>query len=238
LITAANVRDPQGGNRNSRSLRFRDFDHNHLTPARAPGLTVRRIRRTGSTVSERTLAQKEMGMTAKDMSAEAGDRSRTVTWKPPIVDPVAIASMSGLDYLQSLLDSNRPPPIAALLDISLTRIGPGVAVFSGTPAEYHYNPIGVVHGGFAATLLDSALGCAVHTTLKPGFAYTTVELKVNYVRPLLMSTGPVTAEGKIIHVGGRLATADARLTDAAGKLYAHGSTTCMIFPVGDKPGSK
>jgi uncharacterized protein (TIGR00369 family) len=189
-------------------------------------------------MSERTLAQKEMDMTAKDMGTGTGERSRTVTWKPPIVDPVAITSMSGLEYLQSLLDSDRPPPIAALLDIALTRIGPGLAVFSGTPAEYHYNPIGVVHGGFAATLLDSALGCAVHTTLKPGFAYTTVELKVNFVRPLLMSTGRVIAEGKIIHRGGRLATADARLTDASGKLYAHGSTTCMIFPVGDAPGPK
>ena len=108
-----------------------------------------------------------------------------------------------------------------------------MAVFAGTPAEYHYNPIGVVHGGFAATLFDSALGCAVHTTLKPGFAYTTVELKVNYVRPLLMSTGPVEAEGKIIHVGARLATAEARVTDSTGKLYAHGSTTCMIFPVAE-----
>jgi uncharacterized protein (TIGR00369 family) len=87
-------------------------------------------------------------------------------------------------------------------------------------------------------LLDSALGCAVHTTLKPGFAYTTVELKVNYVRPLLMSTGPVEAEGKIIHVGARLATAEARVTDSTGKLYAHGSTTCMIFPVAEGRRSK
>jgi uncharacterized protein (TIGR00369 family) len=166
------------------------------------------------------------------------ERSRTVTWKAPIIDPAAITSMSGLEYLQQLLDSNRPPPIAALLNFSLTRIAPGLAVFSGTPAEYHYNPIGVVHGGFAATLLDSALGCAVHTTLRAGSAYTTIELKVNYVRPLLMTTGPITAEGKIIHVGTRLATAEARLTDTAGKLYAHGSTTCMIFPVGDKPAAK
>jgi uncharacterized protein (TIGR00369 family) len=119
-----------------------------------------------------------------------------------------------------------------------SRIGPGVAVFAGTPAEYHYNPIGVVHGGFAATLLDSALGCAIHTTLKSGFAYTTVELKVNYVRPLLMSTGPVEAEGKIIHVGARLATAEARVTDSTGKLYAHGSTTCMIFRVAEAQRSK
>jgi uncharacterized protein (TIGR00369 family) len=105
------------------------------------------------------------------------------------------------------------------------------AVFSGAPSEFHYNPIGVVHGGFAATLLDSALGCSVHTTLKPGFAYTTIELKVNYVRPLRMTTGIVSSEGEVIHVGSRIATAEARLTDAAGKLYAHGSTTCLIFPI-------
>jgi uncharacterized protein (TIGR00369 family) len=161
------------------------------------------------------------------------ERQRTVTWRAPIIDVAKIASMSGLEYLQHLIDDDLPPPIAELLNFRLSRIGPGVAVFEGTPAEYHYNPIGVVHGGFAATLLDSALGCAVHTTLKPGFAYTTVELKVNYVRPLLMSTGPVEAEGKIIHVGSRLATAEARVTDATGKLYAHGSTTCMIFPVAE-----
>ena len=161
------------------------------------------------------------------------ERHRTVTWKAPLIDVAKIASLSGLEYLQHLIDDDLPPPIAELLNFRLSRIGPGVAVFAGTPAEYHYNPIGVVHGGFAATLLDSALGCAVHTTLKPGFAYTTVELKVNYVRPLLMSTGPVEAEGKIIHVGSRLATAEARVTDSTGKLYAHGSTTCMIFPVAE-----
>lgn len=159
--------------------------------------------------------------------------TRTVSWQPPIVDVARIASMSGLEYLQYLIDANHPPPIADLLNFNLTRIAPGVAVFTGTPAEYHYNPIGVVHGGFAATLLDSALGCAVHTTLKPGFAYTTVELKVNYVRPLQLTTGPVEAAGKVIHVGSRLATAEARITDGQGKLYAHGSTTCMIFPVAE-----
>ena len=166
------------------------------------------------------------------------DRTRTITWKPPIIDPAAVASMTGLEYLQSLIDTDRPPPIAALLNFSLTQVGPGLAIFSGTPAEYHYNPIGVVHGGFAATLLDSALGCAVHTALKAGLGYTTVELKVNYVRPLLMSTGPITAEGKVIHIGNRLATAEARLTDVSGKLYAHGSTTCMIFPVAAKQDPK
>src|SRR5882757_3629527 len=161
------------------------------------------------------------------------ERHRSVTWKAPIIDVAKIASISGLEYLQHLIDADLPPPIAELLNFRLSRIGPGVAVFAGTPAEYHYNPIGVVHGGFAATLLDSALGCAVHTTLKPGFAYTTVELKVNYVRPMRLTTGVVSCEGQVIHVGSRIATADARVTDAAGKLYAHGSTTCLIFPIDD-----
>src|ERR1700676_3561480 len=142
----------------------------------------------------------ETQMSTSTDSAEPASRTRLVTWKEPVVDLAQIAAMSGFDYLHHLLDSGRAPPIGALLDFRLVRVEPGRAVFSGTPSEYHYNPIGVVHGGFAATLLDSALGCAVHTTLKPGFAYTTVELKVNYVRPLLMSTGPVEAEGKIIHV--------------------------------------
>ena len=166
-------------------------------------------------------------------SAEPATRNRLVTWTEPVFDPAQIAAMSGLDYLQHLLDTRRGPPIGALLDFQLVRIEPGRAVFSGTPSEFHYNPIGVVHGGFAATLLDSALGCSVHTTLKPGFAYTTIELKVNFVRPLRMTTGLVTCEGQVIHVGSRIATAEARITDAGGKLYAHGSTTCLIFSVSE-----
>jgi uncharacterized protein (TIGR00369 family) len=174
-----------------------------------------------------------MTTVAEADSTEPPLRTRVVTWKQPVVDRAQIAAMSGLDYLQYLLDSERTPPIAALLDFKLVRIEPGRAVFAGTPSEFHYNPIGAVHGGFAATLLDSALGCSVHTTLKAGFAYTTIELKVNYVRPLQLTTGVVSCEGQVIHVGSRIATAEARLTDAAGKLYAHGSTTCLIFPVND-----
>jgi uncharacterized protein (TIGR00369 family) len=160
-------------------------------------------------------------------------RSREFQWYEPIVDRAQIASMSGLEYLRSLMQSGRGVPIGALMDFHLVKIDTGLAVFSGTPAEFHYNPIGVVHGGFAATLLDSALGCSVHTTLKAGLAYTTLELKVNYVRALRLSTGPVTCEGKVIYVGNRIATAEGRITDAGGKLYAHGSTTCLIMPMGE-----
>jgi uncharacterized protein (TIGR00369 family) len=162
----------------------------------------------------------------------APSRSRTVTWSEPVPDLRAFAAMSGLDYLRHLLsDGTLAPPIGVLMDFRLTRVEHGLAVFAATPAEFHYNPLGTVHGGFAATLLDSALGCAVHTTLKPGLAYTTVELKVNYVRPMFATTGLVTCEGRTISVGSRIATSEARLTGADGKLYAHGTATCLIFPI-------
>ncbi len=162
-------------------------------------------------------------------------RSRTVTWELPVLDSAELAGMSGLEYLRrGLLAGGMRTPIARLMDFRAVRFEEGLAVFEGTPAEFHYNPIGSVHGGFAATLLDSALGCAVQTMLQAGFGYTTVELKVNYVRPLTLSTGPVTCEGKAIHVGGRIATSEARLSDAGGKLYAHGTTTCLIFPLGER----
>ncbi|MBC8075392.1 MAG: PaaI family thioesterase, partial [Chloroflexales bacterium] len=100
---------------------------------------------------------------------------------------------------------------------------------AATPAEYHYNPIGSVHGGVAATLCDSAMACAIHTTLPAGVGYTTLELKVNFVRPITVQTGRVTCEGTLIHMGGRVATAEARLTDASGALYAHATTTCLVL---------
>jgi uncharacterized protein (TIGR00369 family) len=105
----------------------------------------------------------------------------------------------------------------------------GRAIFEGEPTEYHYNPIGVVHGGLAATLLDSAMGCAVHSMLPVGVGYTTLEIKVNYLRALTSETGTVRAEGRVIKVGGRVAVAEGRITDAAGNLYAHSTTTCLIL---------
>jgi uncharacterized protein (TIGR00369 family) len=108
-------------------------------------------------------------------------------------------------------------------------VSEGRAVFAVEPAEYHYNPIGTVHGGLAATVLDSALACAVHSTLPAGSGYTTLELHVNLVRAIGHDTGRLTCTGEVVHVGGRVATAQAKLTDASGKLYAHGTTTCMLF---------
>ena len=123
------------------------------------------------------------------------------------------------------------PPICRALGMTLTEVERGRVVFAYTPVADHNNPLGSVHGGVAATLLDSAMGCCVHTTLEAGTGYTTVEIKVNYVRAMTDKTGPVRAEGKVINVGARIATSEGRLVDAAGKLLAHGTTTCLIFPI-------
>ncbi len=158
------------------------------------------------------------------------ERTRTFTWDDPLAGLSAARSLSGLDYLRAMGRGELPaPPIAATLGFTIAEIDEGRVVFTVTPAEYHYNPIGVVHGGLAATLCDSAMGCAVHSTLPAGTAYTTIELKVNYIHALTKETGQVSCEGKTIAVGGRIATAEARLTDAAGTLYAHATTTCLIM---------
>ncbi len=157
-------------------------------------------------------------------------RTRTIAWEDPIQGAQKGKAMSGLDYLKALQAGEiAPPPIAVLMGMWISEVSEGRAVFAAEPAEYHYNPIGTVHGGFAATMLDSALGCVVQSVLPAGTGYTTLELKVNYVRSLTSRTGTVYCEGKIIHLGGRVATAEARLTDASGKLYAHGTTTCIIL---------
>lgn len=158
------------------------------------------------------------------------DRTRTFTWDDPMIGAEAARSMNGQDYIRALMSGDLPaPPIMHLMGYTLVEAGDGRAVFECQPAEYHYNPIGVVHGGLAATLLDSAMGCAIHTTLPAGTAYTTVELHVNLLRPLTKDTGTVRAEGKVIHAGRQLATAEARIIDSSGKLYAHGTTTCLLF---------
>jgi uncharacterized protein (TIGR00369 family) len=157
-------------------------------------------------------------------------RARTVSWEDPRALVEAGRGLSGLEYLQKIVAGELPrPPISALMDFGLAELSEGHAVFTVEPAEYHYNPIGVVHGGLAATLLDSAMGCAVHSTLPAGVGYTTLEIKVNYVRPMTVETGVVRCEAKVIHVGGRTATAEGRVLDASGKLYAHATTTCLIF---------
>ncbi len=166
-------------------------------------------------------------------------RTRTVTWSDPAPALRAAQTMSGIAYLKAIQSGELPPPpIAALIGMALVEVSEGRAVFSAEPAEYHYNPLGTVHGGIAATLLDSAMGCAVQSLLPAGTGYTTLEIKVNYLRPITSATGTVTCEGTIIHLGGRIATAEARLTDATGKLYAHGTTTCLLLrPSSSQKGS-
>jgi len=141
-----------------------------------------------------------------------------------------VAGKSGLEIFRAMIAGELPaPPISQTLDFILVEAAHGRVAFQGRPGFAHYNPMGMVHGGWFATLLDSALGCAVASTLPAGKAYTTVELKVNMVRPLSDKVPFVRAESHVIHGGSRMATADARLTGADGKLYAHGSTTCFIF---------
>ena len=143
----------------------------------------------------------------------------------------AAASLPGIEAIRKIAAGELPPPpIASLLDFEITLVEEGRVIFAITPEEWMYNPIGSVHGGIAATMLDSALGCAVHTTLAAGQAYTTTDLQVRYVRAMSADTGRVLAEGTVVHNGRRLATAEARLITADdGKLIAHGSTSCLIL---------
>ena len=148
-----------------------------------------------------------------------------------VVSPEVLISYDGLAFLKAIIDGTVPqPPIAQTLGFHLTEASEGRAAFEGLPEFRHYNPISTVHGGFMATLLDSALACAIFTTMVKGEAWTTLELKINYVRPLSKDTGPVRAEGRVIHRGRTVATSEGDLKDRAGKLYAHATTTCIIFP--------
>jgi uncharacterized protein (TIGR00369 family) len=158
------------------------------------------------------------------------ERKLTISWEDPRQLAEAGHGLSGLEFLQKIVTGELPPPpIAALMNFGLVELSEGYATFAVYPAECHYNPIGVVHGGLAATLLDSAMGCAVHSKLPAGAAYTTLEIKVNFVRAMTAQTGRVRCEAKVIHLGGRTATAEGRVIDETGQLYAHGTTTCLIF---------
>jgi uncharacterized protein (TIGR00369 family) len=165
------------------------------------------------------------------MTAPVADqRSRTIRWSDPLESAERLGGLSGLEAMRALADGTvPPPPIAVLLGFRLVEVDEGRAVFTGVADEFHYNPIGVVHGGLAATLLDSAMGCSVHTTLRPGEAYTTAELKVNLVRAINGGT-PLRCEGTVLYKGRRQATAEGKLLEATtGKLLAHGTTTCLML---------
>ena len=156
-------------------------------------------------------------------------RERTFTWDEAIPFRHRAAELSGLELLQKAIAGEfPPPPIAMMMDIRLTEIAKGRAVFTGIPQEFHYNPLGSVHGGYGATLLDSAMGCAVHSTLDPGDIYTTLEFKINFMRALTHETGEVRGIGTVINVTRTTAVAEGRIEDGEGRIYAFATTTCVI----------
>jgi uncharacterized protein (TIGR00369 family) len=160
-------------------------------------------------------------------------RTLTVEWSDPAALAAAGRSMPGIDFLRAMRDGRLPrPPMAQLLGFQLIEVEAGLAVWECMPREQHYNPIGVVHGGLAMTLLDSAMGCCVHSRMAAGATYTTLEAKTNLVRAITDQTGRLRAIGKVVHLGSRVATAEGRLEDVAGKLYAHATTTCMVLSNG------
>jgi uncharacterized protein (TIGR00369 family) len=146
-----------------------------------------------------------------------------------MTDTLDRAAMSGLQQLRAMIESGRQPPIGRTLDFSLIEVEEGRAVFEGNPDHRVYNPIGSVHGGYAATLLDSACGIAVHSKLAPGQGYTTLELKISYVRGMTVETGVVRAEGIVISMGRRVAFAEAKLTDATGRILATATSTLLVI---------
>jgi len=158
-------------------------------------------------------------------------RTRTVTWEDPLATLAAAAGLTGLEFMSSVFEGRLPPPpIMSTMGITGGKVEEGKAVFLGEAGEHLYNPIGVVHGGFAMTILDSAMGCAVHTTLAAGERYTSLETKVNFVRAITAETGPVRCEGIVVYRGGRVATAEGKLiAEKSGKLLAHGTSTCLVI---------
>jgi uncharacterized protein (TIGR00369 family) len=161
-------------------------------------------------------------------------QSLQANWSDPAEWVRAARELSGIEFLSAIAEGRMPQaPISGVLDFRLASVARGEAVFEFRPSARFYNPIGTIHGGVACTLLDSALSCAVHSTLERGVGYTTLEVKVNFVRPVDAMTGVMRCEGKVIHAGRRVATAEARLVDAEGKLYAHAVGTCAVFAESD-----
>jgi uncharacterized protein (TIGR00369 family) len=166
-----------------------------------------------------------------DTPADWGElRSRTVTWHDPRPSTAKGLTMAGVDYLQAMIDGELPPPpIAGLLRFDVASAEPGVVVFTCQPDESAYNPIGAVHGGLVCTLLDSVTGCAVHSTLPQGKGYTSVEIKVNYLKAVRLSSGPLTATGTVVKSGSRVGFAEGVVTDACGEVVATATSTLLIF---------
>jgi len=157
-------------------------------------------------------------------------RSRTIVWEDPLPFANSAQTKSGLERLQGLLKGDMPkPPMAALVDIELVEVESGRVVFTAKPQEFHYNLGGVAHGGFACTLLDSALGCAVTSLLPAGKSCTTLDLQVRFIRPLTRETGTLRCAAKVLHLGKTIGTAEASIMDSAGRLCAHATTACAIL---------
>jgi uncharacterized protein (TIGR00369 family) len=169
--------------------------------------------------------------TMRPATSASGDKTMVVSdTNVHVASLEELKGLSGLEFLRRIADGRIPqPPIAATLGFRLAEVAPGFALFTMVPEFRHYNPMGGVHGGVACTLLDSTMSCAVQTHLEKGFGYTTLELKVNFVRPITDKTGPIRAEGRSLHVGRRSGTAEGKLLDANGTLLAHGTTTCLIL---------
>ena len=149
-----------------------------------------------------------------------------------VTAPEVMASMPGLEFVRAIFAGKLPaPPIMQTVEPFDSTAEPGVVVMHSVPGFRHYNPIGSVHGGYAATLLDSAMGLAVHSMLPAGTGYTTLEFKISFIRGMTKDTGPVRSEGRVLNVGRRAATAEARITDSNGRLLAHATTTCLIFEI-------
>ena len=161
----------------------------------------------------------------------ATERTRTFSWKDPFAFLERAKGLTGLEVAQMITSGElAEPPIAATLGFRLVEADHGIATFECEPAEFHYNLIGVVHAGLAMTLLDSAMGCAFVTTLDAEVGWTTLELKANFTRPLTLDTGLVRCTGRVVHPGRTVATTEARLEDAEGRLYAHGTSTILVLP--------
>jgi uncharacterized protein (TIGR00369 family) len=177
------------------------------------------------------LAKRTVG-SDNGVMTDAPERSRLVTWEDPMIGADLAKTMTGLEYMQALVAGTiPPPPITQLMQAKAVSAEVGRVTFTCEPDESAYNPIGTVHGGLVCTLIDSVAGCAVQTTLPKGMGYTSLEIKISYLRPVLVSSGTLTAIGVVTKPGKRAAFADCTVTDASGKLVATGSSTLLVFPL-------
>ena len=177
-----------------------------------------------------TAAETEPVPDAETGQPAAARRERTFSWADPAAIARAGAGMSGMEFFDAIgAGTIPPPPVMRALDFDGISFSEGRAAFLLTPKEFHYNPLGTVHGGVFATMLDSACGCAVHTMLPAGVFHTSLDLSVKFLRPVTVQTGPITAEGSVVHLGRRTALAEARITDAAGKVYVTATSSCLVM---------